>query len=104
MQVIINITNLDADDERAARLRIQQENERLPVNNRLPFGTNAELKASYEPLLLRDIGNIHESRIQQSTSKAVETIAVFKDVKSIFADADPSKYAAMKAAALAASV
>jgi hypothetical protein len=66
----ISVNNADAEDLRTAKYMIGLENEKRaaadPPETPLPDGTNAEVKSSYETILLEIITNAHASYTRQA--------------------------------------
>jgi hypothetical protein len=120
--VNVNISTLDADDRRAARMIVGQKNAEIAAQNAnivfvnqqraqnvppldpiadtplLLTSTTAELKASYEPLLAAIALGVHTSHVAQATEQAATSSALFQTMKAAFADANLAKQQAAIAA------
>ena len=94
----IQVNNADADDFRAAQYIIDIENARRaaldPPETPLPVGTNAEVKASYESMLLEIIDRAHTSYKKQASEQALAN----DNIKSLWESAtDAERQAAISA-------
>ena len=94
----IQVNNADADDFRAAQYIIDIENARRaaldPPETPLPVGTNAEVKASYESMLLEIIDRAHNSYKKQASEQALSN----NNIKSLWESAtDAERQAAIAA-------
>jgi hypothetical protein len=98
----------DADDKRAMLMVVASENVTRTAYNSttpppvslkaiLPTGTAAEIKSSYEAVMMQRIGEIHAKYIKQAAEQA-DSDTTFKDLRPLWIDANQAK----KAAALAA--
>ena len=87
----IQVNNADVDDLRAAQHIVGLENERRaaldPPEAALPDSTNAELKASYESMLLSIIADAHASYKKQAADKAASDQSL-KDLWKAATDAE----------------
>jgi hypothetical protein len=94
----IQVNNADADDFRAAQYIIDIENARRaaldPPETPLPDSTNAEVKASYESMLLEIIDKAHTSYKKQASEQALAN----DNIKSLWESAtDAERQAAITA-------
>ena len=92
----------DADDLRAIRFIVGEENRRRaeandPLFPALPTGTNVELKQSYETCLTSVLLRCHASYIAQAI-QAVESDGTFKALREAWSDATPEQKAAARTA------
>lgn len=98
-----NITTLDADDRRAAKKAIADYNaSRQSVADYLPMSTVAEVKSSYETLLMDAANKRHAAMVTLATEQSAAANAAIQALKGPMGDATPAKQAAALAAALAA--
>ena len=118
----VNVTNYDADDRRAARKRVTQENQLIANQNQqliqvnnvraqnipplppiadtplLLMSTQAELDASYEACLAKDDAARHAALVASTAEEVVQQSATFKQLKTAFVEASDAKRAAALAA------
>lgn len=94
-----NITTMDADDRRAAKKAIADSN---ALGTNLPSSTAAEIKSSYETLLMAYAMQRHQALVTLATEQASAASTGLQSLKGPMADATPAKQAAALAAALAA--
>lgn len=94
----IEVQNADANDFRAAQYIIDIENARRaaldPPETPLPVGTNAEVIASYESILLEIIDKAHNSYKKQASEQALSN----NNIKFLWESATDAERAAAIAA------
>jgi hypothetical protein len=90
----IQVQNYNADDFRAAKYIIDIENAKRaaldPPETPLPVGTNAEVKASYESMLLKIIDEAHNSYKKQASEQALSN----NNIKTLWESATDAERAA----------
>ena len=121
----VNITNVDADDRRAMKMLVEEENRRITGQNQnlvfvnaqraqnvppltpipdtplLLLSTGGELKTSAESLYAKVVLAQHQQNIDRATDLLTTQKSDWKDIKELIADASPAQLAAAKAALVA---
>lgn len=99
MIIKVNVSQLDAEDQRAIRFICDQENERRRVAGvePLPFDTATLRREFYEEHLAKFVVGTHANYVDRA-AKAMESEKPFKDLRSAWSEATPEqREAALKA-------
>ena len=91
----VDVSQLDAEDQRAIKAICDKENERRQAASLelLPFDTAPQRKAFYEQHLANMVGSMHAQSVDQA-AREIDRMASFKTLRSAWADASPEQRAA----------